>query len=244
MCINSRARDILSRRHSCILSAPYVVEGERIPVLLPHILKASAAYTASKYGLLGFSRVLAEEMRSHGERFDVRLREANSIQVRDKLELAGGEPSPCYVLEAETPHGHYTIWLDPADGFQMAKGILLRRPGHQRGEQYTLTAGERDLSTVDKVRFAKADGVWVPVEASWGLDNTFATAGSNSSRGQLKVTKFLLNPDHAALLSFGVDDIRDGALPALGERCSAWRRDTQARRSRCACRADDADVTE
>jgi hypothetical protein len=146
-----------------------------------------------------------------GKRFDVRLREAPTIQVRDKLERAGAEPSPCYVLEAETPHGHYTVWLDPAHGFQMAKAILLRRPGHQRGEHYTLADGERDLSTVDKVRFAKEGGVWVPVEGSWGLDSAFAGPGSNSSRGQLKVTEFLLNPDHVALRSFVPDDVRNGA---------------------------------
>src|SRR4026207_2033007 len=34
-------------------------------------LTGSAAYTASKYGLLGFSRVLAEEMRAHGVRVGV-----------------------------------------------------------------------------------------------------------------------------------------------------------------------------
>jgi NAD(P)-dependent dehydrogenase (short-subunit alcohol dehydrogenase family) len=34
-------------------------------------LTGSAAYTASKYGLLGFSRVLAEEMRPHGVRVGV-----------------------------------------------------------------------------------------------------------------------------------------------------------------------------
>jgi hypothetical protein len=146
-----------------------------------------------------------------GKRFDVRLREATTIQVRDKLELAGAEPSPCHVLEGETAHGHYTVWLDPAHGFQMAKAILLRRAGHQRGADYRLTAGERDLCTVDEVRFAKAGSVWVPVDGSWGLDNTLATGESNSSRGQLKVTKFLLNPDRAALGSFGLDDIRNGA---------------------------------
>ncbi len=34
-------------------------------------LTGSAAYTASKYGLLGFSRVLAEEMRPHGVRVGI-----------------------------------------------------------------------------------------------------------------------------------------------------------------------------
>jgi hypothetical protein len=146
-----------------------------------------------------------------GKRFDTRLRKAATIQVRDKLEPAGAEPSPCYVLEAETTHGHYTVWLDPARGFQIAKAILRRQPGHQRTTGYTLTAGENDLSTVDKVRFAKSGEVWAPIEATGGLDNTFAGGRRTSMRFQVKVTKFLLNPDHEALRSFVPDDIRNGA---------------------------------
>jgi hypothetical protein len=148
------------------------------------------------------------------KRFDGRIRDAASLRVRDKLDPAGAEPSPCYVLEADTPQGRYTVWLDPAHGFQMAKVILERRPGHQRttpGHPYTLIAGERDVSVVDGVRFAKSGEVWVPIEASGALDNTFAKVGSTRMRFQIKITKFLLNPDHEALRSFVPDDIRNGA---------------------------------
>ena len=40
-------------------------------VVTSRVLAGSAAYTASKYGLLGFSRVLAEETRPHGVRVGV-----------------------------------------------------------------------------------------------------------------------------------------------------------------------------
>jgi short-subunit dehydrogenase len=40
-------------------------------VVTSRTLAGTAAYTASKYGLLGFSRVLAEEMRAHGVRVGV-----------------------------------------------------------------------------------------------------------------------------------------------------------------------------
>ncbi|MEX2220726.1 MAG: SDR family NAD(P)-dependent oxidoreductase [Candidatus Rokuibacteriota bacterium] len=40
-------------------------------VVTSRTLTGSSAYTASKYGLLGFSRVLAEEMRAHGVRVGV-----------------------------------------------------------------------------------------------------------------------------------------------------------------------------
>lgn len=146
-----------------------------------------------------------------GKRFDARMRSVASVRVRDQLESAGWEPSPCYVLEAKTPHGQYPIWLDPAHGFQMAKAILRRQAGHQRANGYTLTREESDVSRVDKVRFAKSGDVWVPVEAAGGLDNVFAGGTRSSFRFHLQVTKFLLNPDHEALGSFVPDDIRNGA---------------------------------
>jgi NAD(P)-dependent dehydrogenase (short-subunit alcohol dehydrogenase family) len=40
-------------------------------VVTSRVLAGSAGYTASKYGLLGFSRVLAEELRPHGVRVGV-----------------------------------------------------------------------------------------------------------------------------------------------------------------------------
>jgi 3-oxoacyl-[acyl-carrier protein] reductase len=51
-------------------------------------LTGSAAYTASKYGLLGFSRVLAEEMRAHGVRVAVLSAGATDTSLWDAI------PSP------------------------------------------------------------------------------------------------------------------------------------------------------
>lgn len=145
-----------------------------------------------------------------GQRIDVRLREASSLRVRDQQELAGWMPSLCVVIEAETAHGHYTVWLDPARNHQMAKGILERQAGHRRGS-WTLKNNERDLSCVEKVRFAKSGDLWVPVELDASLENTFSGGYRSSMRSHFKITRFLPNPDHAALNSFVPDDIRNGA---------------------------------
>ncbi|MGH7350263.1 MAG: SDR family oxidoreductase, partial [Candidatus Rokuibacteriota bacterium] len=48
-------------------------------------LTGSAAYTASKYGLLGFSRVLAEEMRSHRVRVGVLSAGATDTPLWDAM---------------------------------------------------------------------------------------------------------------------------------------------------------------
>jgi len=168
------------------------------PIPLPRALQEGGLYLA--WGVLPHDH----------QRIDVRLREAATLQVRDKLQVAGSALSPCYVLEGHLPDAqHYTVWLDPAHGFQMAKGILRRTAGYRPSSTYTLQSGEYDLGFVEKVRFAKNGDVWVPVEAVGGLDNV-RKGYRSSMRFQLKTTRFLLNPDHEHLRSFVPDDIRNG----------------------------------
>ena len=57
-------------------------------VVTSRVLTGSAAYTASKYGLLGFTRVLAEEMRPHGVRAGVLSAGATDTPLWDSI------PSP------------------------------------------------------------------------------------------------------------------------------------------------------
>ena len=54
-------------------------------VVTSRTLTGSAAYTASKYGLLGFSRVLAEEMRPHGVRVGVLTAGATDTPLWDGM---------------------------------------------------------------------------------------------------------------------------------------------------------------
>jgi NAD(P)-dependent dehydrogenase (short-subunit alcohol dehydrogenase family) len=57
-------------------------------VVTSRALTGSAAYTASKYGLLGFSRVLAEEMRAHGVRVGVLSAGATDTPLWDAMPTA------------------------------------------------------------------------------------------------------------------------------------------------------------
>ncbi len=152
-------------------------------------------------------------------RVDVSMREAGpALRLREKMESAGWVPSPCYVLEARTPRGHYTLWLDPVHGYQMAKAELRQSPGdlvrtnHLKGNV---------LSLVRRVRFEQVSGIWVPMEAE-KFSQHDAAAGSWTSEWHFKLTQFILNPDHDRLGSFVPDDIREGAgvfyQAALGDR--------------------------
>ena len=54
-------------------------------VVTSRTLTGSAGYTATKYGILGFSRVLAEEMRSHGVRVGVLSAGATDTPLWDAM---------------------------------------------------------------------------------------------------------------------------------------------------------------
>jgi len=67
-------------------------------VVTSRSLTGSAAYTASKYGLLGFSRVLAEEMRPHGVRVGVLSAGATDTALWDAMP---GAPARERMLRAD-----------------------------------------------------------------------------------------------------------------------------------------------
>jgi hypothetical protein len=142
------------------------------------------------------------------DRVDVSMREAGpALRLREKMEPAGWVPSPCYVLEARTSRGRYTLWLDPAHGYQMAKAELRQSPGDLVG---TNRLKGNVLSLVRRVRFEQVAGIWVPMEAE-KFSQHDAAAGGGTSEWHFKLTEFILNPDHERLRSFVPDDIREGA---------------------------------
>ena len=63
LCCRAVLPAMIAQRRGTIINIGSVVTSRTLP--------GSGAYTAAKYGLLGFSRVLAEEMRAHGVRVGV-----------------------------------------------------------------------------------------------------------------------------------------------------------------------------
>ncbi len=151
------------------------------------------------------------------DRIDVILGQASALRVRNQMEAAGWEPSPCYVLEGQTRYGKVTLWLDPAHGFHIARALSITRSGDVGNDLagYRLMEGERTVRSIEKVRFAKSGGVWMPMEVISSSEATFPKGEHSIRRGHLKVTRFVLNPDHERLRSFLPDDIRNEALALI-----------------------------
>jgi len=143
------------------------------------------------------------------ERADVVLRQARTISVRDKAERINGVE--CYVIEADTPCGEYTVWIDPEHGYNIAKAKVELNQG-KKHFFYGRPFDSKKLSfSLQTVRFEKIDEVWIPVEANTWAHRIYNKGGFSKARTHTKLTKVILNPDHNALGSFVPDDIPDGA---------------------------------
>ncbi|HUU16988.1 MAG TPA: redoxin domain-containing protein [Sedimentisphaerales bacterium] len=144
------------------------------------------------------------------ERFDSILRQTDSISVRDELERVGS--GNCYVIDAKTKHGTYTIWLDPKHGYGIAKANVHKGPKDLRWgrmlDSYKFAPYDSDTFSIRNVRFERIEDVWIPMEADFQIDSKGPNRAS-VIRIHHRVTELLLKPDHDALGSF-VPDIENG----------------------------------
>ncbi len=146
------------------------------------------------------------------ERLDKLIREARRVSVRDKTEKIKGVE--CYVIDADTKCGEYSVWLDPQHGYNVAKAKVELNQGKKHlfyGRPFEV-AGKKLSWHMDNIRFEKIDDVWVPVEAYTDYERIFTADGSFAkSKTHHKFAEIILNPDHDALGSFVPDDIPNGA---------------------------------
>jgi hypothetical protein len=144
------------------------------------------------------------------ERVDSILRKAKRISVRDRMERVGR--SRCYVIDAISKRGRYTLWIDPQRGYNIAKAQVLRGArdcdsafgDRWRGKIQSMSASVRD------VRFKSIQGVWVPVEADVERRSENTKGSVSHRKTRHKRTDVILNPDHQALGSFYPDDVPCG----------------------------------
>ena len=142
------------------------------------------------------------------ERIDTILRKAKGIHVRQQMDKVGD--SQCYVIEADIRHGKYTLWIDPAHGYNIARAEVRKKQGNLAAGK-PLGAGFSISSSFKVTRFEQVDGMWLPMEAY--LTSGSKWPGGHFSKGtsHVKRTSVTLNPDHEALGSFVLDDVPDGA---------------------------------
>lgn len=161
------------------------------------------------------------------DRIDAELKKAGRLRVERTMENVGG--SECYVINARANRCDYRIWLDPEHDYNIARAVVKRPwvsahpPEYYRGRKVTGAIKGRSKSVVENVRFRKIDGIWVPVECDYYLDNK-AVRSYEYCHYHYRVTDYQLNPDHEALGSFKNDFVRNGArVYGVGDVKYTWR---------------------
>ena len=158
------------------------------------------------------------------ERIDSILRQSESLSVRPDLDRVGSVK--CYVIDAVSKHGTYTIWLDPEHGYGIAKAIVRKGPedlrwGRPRSFFINNPNGiliNNSTNVTQNVRFKSVNGIWFPVEFE-RLSKREYEDRTQSSRTQYNVTYLDVNPDHNDLGSFSLNglDIQDGTRIRIGD---------------------------
>ncbi|UCG60107.1 MAG: hypothetical protein JSU70_11400 [Phycisphaerales bacterium] len=149
-------------------------------------------------------------MGSDWERVDSILRGADRISVRTQTERIGG--SDCYVLEGDTKHGRYVLWIDPNHGYNIAKAEVIKEAGDIFAGGHALRQGRRIITSVMVSDFLEVGGEWTAKGYhSERTDCLLPKNWQDTDTVDYKLNEFKPNPDHDALNSLGTGDILNGS---------------------------------
>ncbi len=143
------------------------------------------------------------------DRIDTVLRDAQSLSLREDREEVNGVH--CYVIDAQTRYGDFTVWIDPEHGFSIVRrqSEVSKAAGHLR---YGKISGyEACKDTYEVVRLESLDDLWLPSEAIRRC--RYRGGGTDYVENAcVRITEFVRDPDHEASGSFEEDDVPNGTL--------------------------------
>lgn len=125
------------------------------------------------------------------------------------LKLIGQEPigdSLCYIIEAKTVHGTFTVWIAPEKGYNVLKYVI-HRSGNDISQDdihFEDQGITECVEVADSIDVRKIDGVFIPISGK--LTDT-VKAGDDWERTdhvEVKCSKIVLNPDFVALEAFKI----------------------------------------
>ncbi len=142
------------------------------------------------------------------KRVDSILRKVATLYVRKTLEKVNG--SDCYVINAITKGGKYTLWIDPQHGYNIAKAQVF---WGENVPPYGIPHWrvKNAFNSISDVCFKEIDDLWVPVEAEIVLNRSWHNGEWTKQTWHHRLTDIILNPDHDVLESFIPNDIKNGA---------------------------------
>ena len=118
---------------------------------------------------------------------------AQNARVRPQMESIQG--TDCHVLDAETPSGRYTIWIEPNHGYNFAK-LHYEKPG-------------TDM-VVSNTAFGRFGEAWVPTKMEWEVCLTQSRDVDVRYRQEIAVTEFEIDPNYGTHKPFVMEDVPAG----------------------------------
>jgi hypothetical protein len=98
-----------------------------------------------------------------------------------------------YVIEANTTHGQYQIWLNPEKGYNFSKATVTRKSGDAFLFNSKVTDGQVKNYLIEVEEFKQVDNLWVPVKAKARENDTLPNNCYKKLDWELELTKISIN---------------------------------------------------
>jgi len=127
----------------------------------------------------------------------------------DNLELIGQETlsdTSCYILEAKTKYGTFTVWIAPEKGYNALKYSVRKRGSDILRDDIRIE--DRGITecvkTVDAIDVQKIEGVFVPVSGTLTNKIKAGDDWESTTHVEVKRSETVLHPDFRALGAFKI----------------------------------------
>jgi hypothetical protein len=134
---------------------------------------------------------------------------AELISESDGLKLIGQETlngSLCYIVEAQTIYGTFTVWIAPEKGYNALKYVI-HRSGHDilrddiHFEDQEIT---ECVEVADSIDVRKIDGVFLPISGKLTDKVKAGDDWESTDKVEVKRSEIVLNPDFETLGAFKI----------------------------------------
>ena len=149
------------------------------------------------------------------------LRSCNSeeIHLEKKQETVDG--SLCYVIKADSRYGEFTVYFDPAHGYNIAMVEIHIRKGDLVMDQ-TPTQGETHFYLKD-IKYKNIGDVWIPIQGTLELDKVYSWGDTSKELRYAKLTEVSLNPKYDSNSFFPTETLEGSRVLYIGDSIQyAW----------------------
>jgi hypothetical protein len=131
------------------------------------------------------------------------MSDSGSLKLTGQETLGG---SLCYIIEAKTKYGTFTVWIAPEKGYNALKYIV-RKSGRDilRDDIHIEDQGITEwVEVVDSIDVRKIDGVFVPISGKLTGKARAGDDWESTDHVEVKRSEIVLNPDFEALGAFKI----------------------------------------